>query len=213
MPRVMETTVYKFDELADTAKEKARQWYREAGSGDTDWAEFTIEDAVRMAALMGIEIDTHEVTLMGGGKRQDPTVYWSLGYCQGDYAAFEGYYKYAPKAPAKLRKETGGSEGELIALAERLQALQKPLRYALTARVKYHHYYGLQIEAEANTASGASLEVSAEQEKELKEIFRDFNRWIYDRLRAEHEYQNADEQVDETIRANEYEFTEEGSIA
>lgn len=29
MPRIMETKVFKFEELSDKAKEKARDWYRE----------------------------------------------------------------------------------------------------------------------------------------------------------------------------------------
>lgn len=42
---------------------------------------------------------------------------------------------------------------------------------------------------------------------------REFADWIYSRLEAEYEYQNADEQVDESIRINEYEFAEDGNRA
>ena len=45
----------------------------------------------------------------------------------------------------------------------------------------------------------------------LEETLRDFNRWIYTSLRDEYEYLTADEQVDESIRENEYEFTEDGN--
>ena len=45
------------------------------------------------------------------------------------------------------------------------------------------------------------------------DTMRDFNRWIYKRLLAEYEWLIADEQVEESIIANEYEFTEEGRIA
>lgn len=38
-------------------------------------------------------------------------------------------------------------------------------------------------------------------------------RWIYRALEAEYEYQDSDGQVDETIKANEYEFEEDGSRA
>jgi hypothetical protein len=34
--------------------------------------------------------------------------------------------------------------------------------------------------------------------------------WLYDRLRENYDWLNSDEQVDETILANEYEFTETG---
>jgi len=38
-------------------------------------------------------------------------------------------------------------------------------------------------------------------------------RWVYRALEQEYEYQTANEQVDDSIRANEYEFTETGRIA
>ena len=42
---------------------------------------------------------------------------------------------------------------------------------------------------------------------------RDFADCIYKQLETENDWRNADEQVDETLRANEYEFTEEGERA
>lgn len=48
---------------------------------------------------------------------------------------------------------------------------------------------------------------------EVTKALRDFNRWIFRRLQDEYEYLTSDEQVEESIRANEYEFTEDGTIA
>ena len=39
MARIKQTTVYQFDELSDAAKEKARDWYREASADDAFWQE------------------------------------------------------------------------------------------------------------------------------------------------------------------------------
>lgn len=39
---------------------------------------------------------------------------------------------------------------------------------------------------------------------------RDFADWIYERLSDEYDYQTSDSAVEETIRANEYEFDEDG---
>jgi hypothetical protein len=44
----------------------------------------------------------------------------------------------------------------------------------------------------------------------VTQCMRDFADWIYDQLRKEYEYQMSDEQVDETLIANEYEFDEDG---
>jgi hypothetical protein len=47
-------------------------------------------------------------------------------------------------------------------------------------------------------------------EAELKEATRDAMRWVYRMLEAEYDWQTSDEQVDEMLKANGYEFTEEG---
>ena len=56
MPETREVTVYQFDELSDRAKEKAREWYR-GGQPDHDWWNSIYDDALRMAEILGIEID------------------------------------------------------------------------------------------------------------------------------------------------------------
>jgi hypothetical protein len=56
----------------------------------------------------------------------------------------------------------------------------------------------------------AREKVLREAEEAAIETARDAMRWIYRRLEREYEYQNSVECVDEVIRANEYEFTEDG---
>jgi hypothetical protein len=59
--------------------------------------------------------------------------------------------------------------------------------------------------------SGRDVEIeSTEDEKELLKLMRDFADWIFHGLREEYEYQMSDESVDETLEANEYEFTADG---
>ena len=43
-------------------------------------------------------------------------------------------------------------------------------------------------------------------------MLKDFAKWIYTRLDTEWDYAMSDEQIDDSIRANEYEFTEGGKI-
>jgi hypothetical protein len=59
----------------------------------------------------------------------------------------------------------------------------------------------------------AEVAKDGEREEELTEALRDFNRWIFKSLEKEYEYLMSDEQVDESIKANEYEFTKEGGLA
>ena len=47
-------------------------------------------------------------------------------------------------------------------------------------------------------------------ETALIKISRDAMQWIYGQLEKEYDYRNADEQVDDGIRCNEYLFTETG---
>jgi hypothetical protein len=49
-----------------------------------------------------------------------------------------------------------------------------------------------------------------ETEEEVTRLLRQFADWIYRQLEVEHDYQLSDENADETIRANDYEFTSEG---
>lgn len=65
MPEIIETTVYRLDELSDTAKDKARAWYREGGF-DYGWYDAVYEDFQRIAEILGIRFKTRTVRLYGG---------------------------------------------------------------------------------------------------------------------------------------------------
>jgi hypothetical protein len=203
LPEVIETTVYQFDELSDDAKEKARDWFRECRDESDFWA--VTEDFERICDILGISLDTHQVTLMGGGTRHDPNIWYQLGYTQSDFAAFDGSYRYRTQAAKKL-KDYAPQDEKLAAIADTLQAVQKRYAYSVQATIKHHHYYGLQVEAYRSNGH----ELTAEDHEELKEAFRDLCQWLYDTLRKEDEYQSEDEQVDENIRINEYTFTAAG---
>ncbi len=72
---------------------------------------------------------------------------------------------------------------------------------------------GQEVYAEAMRFEDTS-DLTAEQLSEdygaMCELLRDFAHWIYRQLEQEWDYQNTDEQVDESIQANEYEFDEDG---
>ena len=84
--------------------------------------------------------------------------------------------------------------------------LQRIHFYTLLATVvhtgRYNHEYSTTIDTEGFTEK--------ESEESLIELLRDFMRWIYRLLEKEYDWLNSDEEVEETIRANEYEFTESG---
>jgi len=88
--QVIYKNVFTFDELSDDAKQKVCM-----GEGEHVFYDFVYEDIVRMAEILGIEIDTRPVKLMGGGTRQDPCGIGSLLHrhlplCQGRGQGHQG---------------------------------------------------------------------------------------------------------------------------
>lgn len=205
-------TIYTYAELSESAKEKAREWYTQ------DWdffsAEYVIDDAVRMGALMGIEIDMGPVKLMGGGVRLKPDVFWSGFSSQGDGACFEGDYRYAKGGVKAVSDECGGNDATLIRIAKGLQAVQKrnfyKLRAVCTHRGHYQHSGCMSVDVEDTRDD--YRDIARDDEREVTDLLREFADWIYRQLEEEYEYQTSEEAVAESMEANEYEFDELGNI-
>lgn len=213
MPRTIEKLLYKFEELSDPAKERARDWWRECENQESSFSEFIIDDAVRVGEMLGIEFRTHGVRLMSGATRQDPCIWWSGFSSQGDGACFEGVYRYAKGAAKKIR-EYAGMDKTLHVIADNLQAIQQRHFYRLRADMSkrdhhYSHKYTVSVDV-TNSETGDNVDV--EIENEVKEELRDFMEWIYGQLRAEYDHAMSDENVDENIVLNAYEFDECGRI-
>lgn len=196
MPRTLETTVYSFEELNEAAQEKAIQRYREADPLDYEWWDFVYEDAKRLGALIGIEIDR---------------IYFSGFWSQGDGACFEGSYSYK-KGGVKALKCEAPLDEELHKVAADLQEVQRRAFYKLEATVthtgRYYHEHSTSIHVFGERARWAE---DAEEEG-ISEALRDFMCWIYSYLESEYEYLTSDEAIRETLIANEYEFDEDGGL-
>lgn len=211
MARIEAITLYKFDELNERAKERARDWYRQGNMEDSSWAEFVIQDASEIAKILGIELRQRPVQLMGGGTRLDDCIYWSGFCCQGDGASYEGVYRYDMGAVAAIQ-DHAPQDKKLHSIASQLEALHQPNIHVDIRQGdhRYCHEYTMDIRA-INEGDGDECE--AEVSKAFEEPLRDFARWIYSQLEKEYYYRQSDETVDEDIRSNEYEFTEDGKIA
>lgn len=205
MPRDITVTLYQFAELSPKAKGKARDWYREASAEDTDYADVVIEDAQRVAEILGITIDTHTVKTTTGKTWQEPSIYWSLDYSHHPYAAFDGRYSYAKGCQRKIR-QYAPEDAVLHQLADRLEAAQAPYGYRLTARIDSSRRddYGDVIVYHNDD------EIDVPGVEEILNVMRDFQRWIHRCLEAEYDSRQTDDYIDEQIEANEYEFTEDG---
>ena len=191
----IETTVYKFDELSDAAKQKALNAWRDLGNFDD---EYVIDYCKEAAKMFGLDIDK---------------IYYSGFSSQGDGACFEGRYKYKAGALAAVKKEWPKWTA-LHGIVERLEAVQKRNFYRLTAVIKHRgHYYH----------SGCMLidvEDSENQYRDLKDAedsvideLRDFADLIYAMLSDEYDYTQSDAYVTENIQGNGVEFTVDGGLA
>ncbi len=193
----IEKEVFKFEELSDRAKDEVRHWL-----SDWDYFEWEYEDFARMAEILGIEIDTRPIKLMGGGYRSEPKIFWSLSYSQSDYLVFEGRYRYAKGAVKRMKAET--NDETLIGIAEALQAAQRPYFYRLEAVMSTRRDY---MVVEVMDREDSYREIP---DTEVESAMRDFAQWMYKCLQTEYEYRNSDEYIKETCDANNYEFDSNG---
>ena len=212
------TTIYTFNELPDQAKETAREWWRSC-IDENDYSA-VLEDAVSMGAILGIGISSHRWTSSFKFSGSSPNIYWSGFSSQGGGACYEGSYSYQKGAAKAIKAETSAgrddaSKGDLklLGIAEGLQAVQAKAFYQLTATTRqqghYNHSGCMAVEVGRKDCRDFTIEV----EEELIQLLRDFADWIYSQLDAENDYINSAENVDEAIRCNEYEFTEDGQRA
>lgn len=223
MPRTIETTVYKYSELSDAAKAKARDWYREASAGDNYFSEHVVGEFSDMLKAFGFDT-------IGSNPNRRPRgngIYWS-GFCsQGDGACFEGSWSATAvdgaTVDAFLAERPGGTE--LKEYADTLRGIVGDCPFGTASLRHSGHYYHEQSvsvdfepgdddceERDGDGLAGyrAALQAAGDA---FTELCRELMRHLYAQLEQAYEFENSDEQVAESIEANEYEFTESGERA
>ena len=206
--------IYTFDELDDTAKERAREWCRQDQSEylhlDYDWFDFIYDYAQRVAEILGIEFDAKHIPLMDGTTRPEPKIWFSGFWTQGSGASFEGSYRYARGAAKRIRAYAPNDK-ILHGIADDLQSAQKNHLYQLEASCSHRgRYYNSGSMAVVGYHREDSCRDIGDAEITIEEALRDFADWIYKSLEAEYDWLLADEQIDDSIRANEWEFDVDG---
>jgi hypothetical protein len=142
---------------------------------------------------------------MNGKTRQDPSIWWSGFYSQGDGLSFDGTYSYAKGAVKAMKAET--NDAELIRIAQELQAVQRKHFYRLEARIKSDGDNWIKVSVEDREDNWRDIR---DAESEITELMRDFASWMYLSLKKEYEYQTSEEAIVEMCEANEWEFDENG---
>ena len=195
--RVTKKTVFRFDELDGAAKEKAREWFR--GIAD-DWgAESIIDHAKHVGALIGFEV---------------AGVAWRGFWSQGDGACWSGSVTYYRGRASDVARECP-QDAEIQRIARAWQDLQRQNSGQIRGRVSANdRYMRTSVSAYwADDRDGDDEDQIASVEDDANQIASEFSDWIYRALEKEYNCQMSDECVDESIRANEYEFDEDGKPA
>lgn len=201
--QVIHQEVFKFEELSQTAKDKATQHF----SDDIDSSD-VYEDAATIADLMGIDLRTRK-----SGNNWLPCIYYSGFWSQGDGACFEGTYRYR-KDSKKLVREYAGQDTELHRIVDALFEVQKRNFYRLRASMKHsgHYYHSGCMDVHVEDYENQYRDLG-DSESEIRQLMRDFADWIYEKLEEDYEYQTSEECIAELCELNNFEFTKDGELA
>jgi hypothetical protein len=216
---VTETAVaFSFGELGEKIQRYLIDKHRYQDVEFGGWWDSVYEDAVRMAACLGIEIDTHSPAQ---DRRCGPKIFFSGFASQGDGAKYAGWYRPRADALASIKAEC--NDETLINFAERLTVLNVMLamypnfeRYQvkITAGGHYSHSHSMQfcVEWEPYSVEVEDGFPLKHAEEELVSCLRGFADWIYKQLEAEHDYLTGDERVKEYLVELGAVFDEDGDM-
>lgn len=209
---VEEKTEFTFDELSDSAKQTALDAERYSeGYLSHEWWGDVYEDAVNMAAILGIEISTTRHTPHGCRPYYSTDInFYGFG-SQGDGACFEGNYTFKPDAVEKITN-AAPQDKELLRIATSLGMLSitqrllggEPIKCRITTGGRYSHSGTMQL------AYDGDPDYLDDIEKDLLQLMRDFADWIYKRLDEEHDHLMSDDVVADGLADST--FDESGSV-
>lgn len=215
MTEIEEKTEFEFSELSERAKDAARQAYIANDYPHDDWWDSVFEDAVRMGAILGIEISTSQHTSHKGRNYFTTDIFFSGFWSQGDGASFEGAYACAPEASSLIRAEAPEDE-TLHRIADQLSLLQttrrllglEPFSATISTSGGYCHSGAMDVTVSYDEGGETSYDDALE--KSITKLMRDFADWIYNQLETGHDYLTSDEVVDEQLA--EEKFDEAGAV-
>ena len=192
MPRIHETTLYKFDELSTESKERAISSFQE----DEDylayeWDEDTINDFTIILELIGY---------------CDIACYFSGFWSQGDGACFSAKFSRNKRCLEKVKKYCPKEE-KILDIVEQIQ-YEIPLHeeYEIKHSGRYYHEYCTNVYYLGDNNKAEQLD------KRFLELSRQLMKILYKKINDEHDYLKSSEAITEFIIANDYEFTEDGIL-
>ena len=192
MPRIHETILYKFDELSSEAKETAISSFQEDDSSlEYEWDEYIINDFKTILELIGY---------------YDITCYFSGFHSQGDGACFIARFNRNKRCLEKVKKYCPKEE-KILNIVEQIQS-EIPLHEEYEIKYSGHYYH----EYCTNVYYLGDNEKAEQLDERFLELSRQLMRILYKKLNDEYDYLNSSEAITELIIANDYEFTEDGTL-
>lgn len=204
--RTEQIQIFQYDELTPEARARARDWYREVNINENDWADWTVDDFVETLETLGFEVSSRR-----GHSRASRAVYWDTNPAAG---AFDASWSASRVDPAAIEKFLADRPATYVdADGKERQSVQNRdiaivARELMELAKKDPEAYG-----STNTLRHFSMDVefSGEGREEFEQLCRDLGEYLAIAIREEWEYQDSDEVIADNIRANEYEFTANGS--
>lgn len=219
MPRQVNKTVYKYAELSDRAKQKARGWWAEleASSGDHSYAECATDELQRFGKMLGIEI---------AKRGSELRVCWDTNPIG---ASFTSKWRARNVDIAQLLDDVPASTAEhkmpqndlLRSIALSIQAIAQryPDAHGATDAGRDSHHMTASVDLSADhddethtRAEWAEIEREEDDTRERMEGYlMELAGWYATEVNAAYEYSYSDEAIAESIEANECEFNSDGS--
>lgn len=188
---------FQFEELTEEQKQKA---YEKNGYDlFHGWWQFVYDDAIAIGEKFGIHIEN---------------IYFSGFSSQGDGACFEGTFSYQ-KGGASVVKNYAPNDKELHDIVDQWQKLQRQNFYSISGKVRQSGHYnhsGCTVFDFEDSRDYHGFTNSSFDEESFSQCLRDFMDWIYNRLEEEHDCLTSFESFAESAKANEWEFTEDGTM-
>jgi hypothetical protein len=221
MSKVIEVEVFKYDELSDSAKQKARDWYIE--SMDYEWWGSVYEMAIEDGKEKGFYIDK---------------INFSGFYSQGDGASWSGF--------VDVRQWLEENCDDSIGVSAWCQLIQEDIvtkNIQVTQSGRYSHEETMSFANVEDDSDNFPDEYKIVQDSilkgmEVQHLFdiivtdptcpyknvddittaiaisgKQYARDIYARLREEYEYLCSEEMMLDHFDCNDYHFTNEGELA
>lgn len=186
--KTVSVNVYSFDGLSESAKEKARNWWRSVDDRDVS---HVLDSFKAEMEEFGVEVSNFT---------------YSVSWSQGDGAGFDYEVNLSKWLDATAKEKEHMTirrllkDGKINALVRGTQGYN---HFNRTHHNCVEVYYGVYVSARGSA-------ILDEFDKYLIKWINDKADDLYQRLSDALEYMHSDEYIDECLRTNEYDFDELG---